>query len=226
MKRKSKKKTKRRYPKINFNLLLASLVLLSALFAWASLEISRDGTILRLDAAVYDFFALQRNTMLTIIFFFFTLLGQVPIVFIITFFAALYLWIEGKHWYVVPLLVSVIGCGFITLLAKELFARVRPELGLVQELTFAFPSGHAGIAVALFGFLGYVVLREMNDREKEIIIFFLAALLILLIGLSRLYLGVHYLSDIVSGYFVGLFWLVIAVLLSEGIRQSKTYVQK
>ena len=109
----------------------------------------------------------------------------------------------------------VTGSETFTALGKLAFHRPRPQTAVYAVNSFSFPSGHATIAVAFYGFVGYLLMRFVKNWNKRAIIFFLTILVIMAIGLSRLYLGEHYLSDVMSGYLVGIMWLIIVIALSE-----------
>jgi membrane-associated phospholipid phosphatase len=111
-------------------------------------------------------------------------------------------------------LMLLVSCGGALVLnqgMKLLFARARPVLWprLIQETSYGFPSGHALGSLVLYGYLA-VVLAHHYPRQARWI-HPLAIVLILLIGLSRLYLGVHYPTDIAAGYAVGGLWLVLCL---------------
>ncbi len=102
---------------------------------------------------------------------------------------------------------------------KLIFSRPRPTLwpSLLHETSFGFPSGHAIGSIVLYGLLAYLyaVYRPRHAQG----IYFCAALLISLIGFSRLYLGVHYPTDIIAGYITGWLWLMVCIGL---LRLQKT----
>ncbi len=108
-----------------------------------------------------------------------------------------------------PLLVSVVGSSISVLILKYIFNTSRPIGAFYIESTPSFPSGHAAIAISLYGFLLYNAYKHDKHRLKNPLIIFLFVLIIL-IGLSRLYLDVHYVQDILVGYAIGLFWLFIS----------------
>lgn len=107
--------------------------------------------------------------------------------------------------YAIALAVSVLGAGATALLIKEVVHRARP--GAVYqayiETGFSFPSGHATLAAALYGFLIYLVWRLMPAGARRTAAIGALLLLTGLIAFSRLYLGVHYLSDVVGGLLLG-----------------------
>ncbi|HBM45582.1 MAG: PAP2 family protein [Parcubacteria group bacterium GW2011_GWF2_38_76] len=119
----------------------------------------------------------------------------------------------------VALILNMIS-GF---LIKYFVGRDRPLGAEIYEgYTYSFPSGHSLAALFVYGFIAVLVLktREINIKKRYASAIF-SALIILLIGFSRLYLGVHYLSDVVGGYFVGWFWLNFLVSFLKDIEREK-----
>ncbi len=114
-------------------------------------------------------------------------------------------------------LVLVAGQELINNLFKILVARPRPDnLPLAHETSYSFPSGHSMAAVVFYGALA-IWLRRKNygGRYANWGWFVLAALLALLIGISRVYLGVHYPSDVLAGFLVGTVWLLIFLRVTK-----------
>lgn len=105
----------------------------------------------------------------------------------------------------IALAVSVLGAGATVLTVKEIVRRARPEAAYQAyiETGFSFPSAHATLAAALYGSLMYLAWRMIPSRYGRMAITAALALLIALIAFSRLYLGVHYLSDVIAGLLVG-----------------------
>jgi undecaprenyl-diphosphatase len=119
-----------------------------------------------------------------------------------------------------PLFVSVSGAALTTTILKIVINRGRPPSVdmMYLENQPSFPSGHATAAMALYGFLIYAVYKLDKGFVKNFFIAFLS-ILIVLVGISRLYLGVHYLSDVIMGYMVGLVWILIAAKLDKKIEK-------
>ena len=97
---------------------------------------------------------------------------------------------------------------------KNLISRARPDLLAYPATGFAFPSGHATRAVAFYGFLLFILWPRLTSMWKKIALI-ITALIILGIGFSRLYLGVHYLSDVVAGYLIGAFFVWLGIKISR-----------
>ena len=106
-------------------------------------------------------------------------------------------------------LVAVIGGEALNLLLKDLFARPRPrfERPLVAEASHSFPSGQAMESLVVYGMLAYFVVLILSGSGKRVAVAVGAAVLVILIGFGRAYLGAHYLSDVVGGFAAGGAWL-------------------
>ena len=95
---------------------------------------------------------------------------------------------------------------------KAIFRRQRPSvLRLAEETGFSFPSGHAMVSIGYYGYIIYLVYKYVKNEKARNIIIGLLALLILLIGISRIYLGVHYATDIIGAYIIGLIYLYVFI---------------
>lgn len=110
----------------------------------------------------------------------------------------------------------------IMFMLKLSFQRSRPDIPLLEKVSgFSFPSGHALMSVTFYGLLIYIVWKEIKPRWLRLSIIVLLFLLILLIGISRIYLRVHYASDVIAGFAVGLAWLLLALWSIEKIEQKR-----
>ena len=160
-------------------------------------------TFLPFDYAVHDWFVSLRGDTLTSFFKFVTLFGSWGVIVPVTVCVSIFLY--RKHFVasVFGLWVTLVSAEATTFVLKLIIARPRPFGGLVPEDDFSFPSGHATIAVAFYGFMVFILIQYTRERWLKNVTVGLAVIFALLIGISRLYLGVHYLSDIVAGYVVG-----------------------
>lgn len=130
--------------------------------------------------------------------------------------AALIVFWRGKRWaYALGLLISLGGSLTVAYLLKNLIERARPpiEWHAVVESSYSFPSNHATVAMALYGFLMYAAWK-LFPRYRVLFVP-LCATLILLVGFSRLYLGVHYPSDVIAGLILGGIFAWIGSLVVE-----------
>ena len=160
-----------------------------------------------------EYFYAVRDWFWVNIFLWITALGNEVAIISLTLTASVILWLYKKRAAAVSLWIAVLGAGLFTLVGKTFLLHARPGgfIPVYLEDSSSFPSGHAALAMALYGFLVSFLLQDVF--KKKILkagVFLLGAALILAIGFSRLYLGLHYPSDILGGYVIGLFWLFIA----------------
>ncbi len=210
-----KRLDKKRFYGLPLTLLSLAFFYALALFGGVVEGIINSGIIVSADIRTENLLAVFRSAKLTKIFFWITALGKWQVVLIFTVAAILILWVWRKKSYIAPLLLSLVGGGAFTFIGKIIFHRARPETALYLENSFSFPSGHATISVAFYGFLAYCLIRNIKKWKYKVDALFTTLVVILLIGFSRLYLGVHYVSDIWGGYLAGAIWLIIAISLSE-----------
>lgn len=171
-----------------------------------------------MDQAVLNFFAENRMEWLSFIMLVVTYSGSYILVGGLTFLSAIFFLIHRHAARIVPLLVSVAGSAATMFILKYTLERDRPLGSLYMELSPSFPSGHATMAMALYGFILYMVWSHDREPLRNPFIAFLIVL-VMLVGVSRLYLGVHYLSDVLAGYAVGLIWLFISIRLYRKIER-------
>lgn len=212
---------KERLDRSKFSGLMLSILSLAVLYAVSSFvgtafDVFIIGNVLSVDSSLANLLAAFRNPLLVKIFLWVTLLGNWRLIAVMMFVTLILFWLWNKKNYIVPFLVSV-GGGFVTgAVGKYLWHRPRPmEVAVYVEKSWSFPSGHAILAVTLYGFLIYFFWKHLARWKNKIDALFLGLLVIILIGFSRLYLGVHYLSDVWAGYMIGLFWLTLGIGLVE-----------
>lgn len=112
------------------------------------------------------------------------------------------------------LAICLAGASVLNILLKNLFERARPDFFQVVSATgYSFPSGHAMISFCFYGMLAYILERHVHSPVIKSLIYIAAAGLVVMIGISRIYLGVHYPSDVLAGFIAGATWLSFCVSL-------------
>ncbi len=130
---------------------------------------------------------------------------------------ALYLYARGKRTSAVTLVLAVLSGSAFGAVLKLVFARVRPALEVARiplPETYSFPSGHALTSLLFFGALGFLLVLHERHLGRAVVAASLCVLAALTIALARVYLGVHYLGDIVGSWLLGAAWLAVVVLVS------------
>jgi membrane-associated phospholipid phosphatase len=169
--------------------------------------------ILLADTSVLHYLYSVRDLSTTLLFIDISELGRFQIVIQIVVLISLLSILWKRYADSAGLLVAVLGSGGVILFLKYVINRPRPEAWLQaypEGPFYSFPSAHAGLAMALYGFLMYLLLQTAPTQFRRILIAILP-LLIFLIGFSRLYLGVHYLSDVIVGFAIGAAFIFLGV---------------
>jgi undecaprenyl-diphosphatase len=125
------------------------------------------------------------------------------------------------------LLLATGGAQLLNNVLKDLFHRTRPAPmlgGLIQAQQFSFPSGHAMVSAAFYFFLAYLAWRLVVRPVWRVVLVSGLVLLVLLIGLARLYLAAHFVSDVIAGYFAGLLWTDAVILGGRVLSMRKRTV--
>ncbi|RIJ37857.1 phosphatase PAP2 family protein [Pontibacter oryzae] len=137
-------------------------------------------------------------------------------VFIIGGIATVMLLLRKKWVAILAFWITMAGVGLSVRLGKNFVSRARPsDVAYYTIEHFSFPSGHSTTAIALFGLLAYFMHRHYDERWQRRLAAWLAVAFILGIGFSRIYLGVHYLSDVLAGFMLGAFWLLVGISIVE-----------
>jgi membrane-associated phospholipid phosphatase len=143
----------------------------------------------------------------------FTTLGNPEFVVTLVMFSLGWLWRSQRFLEMKVFMIACLGALILNQELKVFFAKPRPQLWprLINEETYSFPSGHALGSLVLYGFLAYVLAEQFPRFSRWIYGF--AVALIAVIGFSRLYLGVHWPTDVVAGYAVGFLWLITCITM-------------
>lgn len=132
-----------------------------------------------------------------------------------------YLFIRPHRWYSIKIPAVAVGSITANLILKELYDRARPTVfQMIEASGLSFPSGHAMFNLSFYGLLIYLIQKEMGNDILKHIISVILCMLIICIGISRIYLGVHYASDVLAGFSAGFLWLIIALLVTGKIEKK------
>lgn len=161
-----------------------------------------------IDLFIYKLIVLSmRNNILTSVFRVITNLGGAYFLIIITILCAIFIK-NKKIAFAIP--INLILSTILNLVLKNIVERPRPiGYRLIDETGYSFPSGHSMISAAFYGLIIYFIWKNVKNIKLKYISCILLALLILLIGISRIYLGVHYASDVLGGFTISIAYLII-----------------
>ena len=178
------------------------------LFVWLAREVTR-GDAVRLDTPIRNAVHARSSPPLTATMRGVSLIGSevclVPLGVILVW----WLVAAKRRRAAVVFAVAALGAEALDQIMKLLFNRPRPEpfFGLASPITHSFPSGHAMVSCCFFGVLAAILAAREPSRLKRIAVFAAAAILVALMGFSRVYLGFHYPTDVLAGYAAAVVWL-------------------
>jgi undecaprenyl-diphosphatase len=147
--------------------------------------------------------------VMTTIMEFFTFIGSTPAVVVISLLIIFFLFKVLHHKSeLILFIIAIVGSPILNFVLKGFFQRARPDFHRLIEIGgYSFPSGHAMNAFTVYGMLAFLLWRNIFSRSGRSWLIVFSTFMIGMIGVSRIYLGVHYPSDIIGGYFASGFWL-------------------
>ncbi|WP_296202943.1 phosphatase PAP2 family protein [Psychrobacter sp. UBA3962] len=189
-----------------------------ALFVGLVEDVVTSDSIVAMDHFVSQQMSVLSDSVVVNFFIVVTSFASTPLTLLVVLLTGIVCFAIRQYYLLIGFLISVIGSSAFTYLSKLLFHRDRPVDILLHESTFSFPSGHATVTVALYGFIAYMAIRFSRDFGRQVRILVTTVFLCVLVGLSRIVLNEHYLSDVMGGYLVGALWLTVAISVTEWLR--------
>jgi len=150
-----------------------------------------------------------------------TFLGDPIVLFVFCLVLGVWLYKHHRRSAANTLAIAYIGALLLQFVLKQVFTRERPQFWeqFIKLRDYSFPSGHAVMSLVIYGLIAYILTGYFPYRQK--LITSITVLLIIAIGFSRVYLGVHWLTDVIAGYAAGVVWLVACILSLRVWRQRR-----
>ena len=202
---------------------LLSLLLFAAIIALLVFSIRKPMRRHKpIDMAIFERIKPTVNPFTNKVMLFITFLGKhqflIPANLLVIFY---FLFIKKQTWFSIRVITISISSLLLMLLLKQLFQRKRPLSPLLKAAKgLSFPSGHAIMSVTFYGLLIYILQHSISSEWLRILATILLVGLILWIGYSRVYLRVHYASDVAAGFIIGLLWLLISLAVLKGLENN------
>jgi undecaprenyl-diphosphatase len=192
------------------------------LFALVSLLVG-EHKLAQFDDSIIAFFRGWESTSMTSVMKFFTLIGSGTVVPILSVVVMVFLYKVLHHRAELILFLGVVaGEAILNVVLKTLFHRARPELHRLAEATgYSFPSGHSMTAFAFYGIVAFLLWRHLRTSFGRTLLIIFSIVMTLLIGISRIYLGVHYPSDVLGGYLASGFWLTVSIWVFQRYKEKR-----
>ena len=199
------------------------IALLLAIFAVIFEDIwEKDPRFIIFDKSIWDFIQTIRTPFLNGYFLKVTLLGNTLYAGIVAVISFITLILLKRFRFAAIFMASLIGDAVIVTFIKELVKRGRPEIAsaLITETDFSFPSGHAFTSICLYGLLFYFIFISTKNKAIKILTAISSLILVLSIGFSRIYLGVHWTTDVVASYVLSTALVLSILTVSEKLRSK------
>ena len=171
------------------------------------------GLTQNIDDSIYYLIHNIQNNTLTEILKVITNLGGIPILFFIALFVSIVLFVCKKRKWGIAVLLNLLMSSAIYIVLKNIFQRPRPELTeqLITETGHSFPSGHTTNNIAFYGFAIYLIYKNIRNKKVRNFLCIVLGIIPILIGFSRIYLRVHYFSDVLAGIIVGVISITLFI---------------
>jgi membrane-associated phospholipid phosphatase len=192
-------------------------------FAWLSSEVL-EGETQHFDAVTRDFVHQFASPTVTATMRGISFIGSS--LFLSTASIAMFIWFMSRHWRRDAWLfgITMIGAGVLNTTLKLTFRRPRPVpfFDLLTPHSYSFPSGHSLASFCFFGALATILSARINNQKIRVTVWTVAAVIVFLIGLSRIYLGVHYTTDVVAGFTAALIWVSVVRFVENRITKRRS----
>jgi len=192
---------------------LSAAVLAAIAFARIAEDYLTNDPLARWDVSFARWLAGERSTAGIDGFRVVTFFGSAAALVTVTAVVCIVLYRRGRLVAAALLPVVFLGAELLNFVLKLSFHRARPEVAFVHLDTYSFPSGHAMVSTAVYGALAYLAWSPLRTLRRRLTLVAGTVLLVALIDFSRIYLGVHYLSDVLAGTAGGAFWLAVSIAL-------------
>lgn len=158
-------------------------------------------------------FEAMHSPWLTRVMIFFTDIGSPGSIFLYCLVLVMLMWLHRKHEHLIQFILTVGLAAIVAVLTKEITKIPRPSGGLISEIGYSFASAHAMIATVFFALVIHSYRNHFKAKLARALFVMANVLLVLLVGLSRVYLGVHYMTDVLAGFFMGLILSCLSILI-------------
>jgi undecaprenyl-diphosphatase len=205
-----------------YRVAVATAVVAAVVFLLIAADIAYEGGLTSLDFGINRWLHSHGTPGAITFFLWISWLHSNPIIMFTTVAISGYLWFRHLRRWLLMLGISVFGGMLLNVGLKLLFARARPHFDdpIVILKTFSFPSGHTMTATVFYGALCVFALSRIRNWKLQAPMLVLSTVMIALVGFSRMYLGVHYLTDVIGAIVEGLMWVALSSIVSGVVRKE------
>jgi membrane protein DedA with SNARE-associated domain len=210
---------------LNLTIRLVLGIILLWIFGEITVDILISNVLVTLDQRVFENILYFQTPGGTVLMATFSQMGGEIIQTIASIAVIIYLLYKKIFDYMTAYILAMVGGSTMVLGLKACIHRLRPEIpisetSLITASGWSFPSGHSMMSLIFYGMITYLIIRNICSRRFRVMIATVGVFTIFMIGVSRIYLRVHFLSDVVAGYTAGLFWLTVCITALEIYREK------
>ena len=198
-------------------IVIGIVIIMFSLFLFADIakDTIFDKEVVKIDTDISHYIYSFRTPLLTEVMIFITYFGADLILVFSTVIAIVLSWKKHKKESILFVIMLIFG-SILNITLKQIFQRPRPDIDPLFTLTsYSFPSGHAMNGFVFYATLAYFTYHFSGKIKRTLLFSSIAGILVLLIGISRVYLGVHYPTDVVAGYIAGLLWFALVIVVER-----------
>lgn len=184
-----------------------------SLFLFILRSFQKEGIFYEFDIFINSMMATIQTPTANFVFNAITQIGSPGILSLIAIIVSIILALNKKWYYFILMIIGMTGGQIIKSVLKNLIERPRPENTIIEVSSYSFPSGHAVISLIFFTLLAYSFRNKIKNKKTRYAFIFLSGLSFLLIGSSRIYLNAHWISDVLAGFILGIFWITLLILI-------------
>ncbi|MBC7501469.1 MAG: phosphatase PAP2 family protein [Herminiimonas sp.] len=202
---------------------LIALLLTGWLFAEIAEDVVHGDKITLIDVQLATWFHTHATPFFTSVMLAITHMHGTTGILLMALLAGVYLKRIGERYWLMTLIFAVVGGVVLNVLLKHVFQRARPlfDVPILTLDTYSFPSGHVAGSTAFYGVLAAFLLSRPSSGMTKVLIIVGACMMVLLVGLSRMYLGVHYLSDVMAAMMSASAWLALCITGVSTLRRHR-----
>ncbi|HEY9161909.1 MAG TPA: LssY C-terminal domain-containing protein [Desulfomonilia bacterium] len=205
---------------LKLTLAISVFILCFAVLASIVLSVVRTDAVADSDLRIISYLYIFRTPAMVEIFSWIGVLGNIWVVVTLGIAIMVMMWLVKEPGYVLPMWLGIAGSYICNLTGGFFFKRPLPAMPAVHEHIYYFPSAYSSVSLVFYGYIIYFVLKvSRNVRTRLNAVFFLVPVIVL-IGFSRIYLGMHYVTDIQAGWALGMLWLILSILIAEYLEYS------
>jgi len=214
-----------RHPRdVRFWIAMAVFLAASAIFGFIAEDVATKDSSLQQDVQVSTWLHTHGNPVFSAFLLAISQLHSPIGVTVMCVVLAIFLWRNGDRYWVVSLALAVPGGMLLNVILKQVFDRMRPvwDDPILTLTSHGFPSGHAAGATLFYGFLAVYMVWRMKNASARVLAIFGCVLMVVLVSFSRVYLGVHYLSDVLAAIALSTAWLVLSLITVRAIAKRRS----